>query len=156
VKDHSSIDKIEATLIELGYNIKSIDALVASNHWYTKNTVGLYLVPEGYEPNSDNNIKNIAFHYQSEECETTTELHLLKSGRFTYKIASNIIITGRWSITEYPYILLENDDPYLSFYYEIKKSQRVDKISKIEVIELHPVNNAQIITNCKLIYGVRK
>lgn len=156
VRDHTAVDKIENTLLSLGFNIHNIDALVTSNHWYTKDTVGLYIVPEGFDPNNDTRIENIAFTYKSENCETFTELNLLKNGTFIYKISSDIKVTGKWSISGYPYILLENAEPYLNFYYEIIKSQRSDKISKIDIIELHPVNSDRIITSCKLLYGIRK
>ena len=156
VRDHAAVDKIESTLLNLGYNIQGIDALVTSNHWYTKDTVGLYIVPDGFDPNNETRIENIAFTYQSENCEIFAELNLLKNGTFIYKISSDTKVTGKWSISGYPYILLENDEPYLNFYYEIIKSQRIDKISKVDIIELQPVNNDRIITNCNLLYGIRK
>ena len=81
--------------------------------------------------------------------------NLQKNGKFTYKIFDDIKITGSWSITGYPYILLENEEPYLHYYFEIKRSKKVDKISEIEVIDLQPVSSSLIISNCKLTYGER-
>jgi hypothetical protein len=155
VKDKKAVNKIEDTLTRLGYGASNISALVASNHWYTKNTVGLFIVPDGIAPNSGKNIEDIAFHYQSEKCDNLTELNLQKNGKFTYKIFDDIKITGTWSITGYPYILLENKEPYLHYYFEIKRSKKVDKISEIEIIDLQPVSSSLIILNCKLTYGER-
>jgi hypothetical protein len=82
-------------------------------------------------------------------------LNLQKNGKFTYKVFDDIKITGSWSITGCPYILLENKEPYLRYYFEIKRSKKVDKISEIEVIDLQPVSSSLIISNCKLTYGER-
>lgn len=155
VTDKNAVDKLEDTLIFQGYSVSNVNALVSSNHWYTKDTIGLFIVPDGIKPHSGKNIEDIAFQYKSEDCDISSELHLQKNGLFSYKKLDSLNIVGKWSVTGYPYILLENDTPYLHFYYEIIRSKSVDKISEIEVIELKPVNNSSIISNCRLTYGVR-
>jgi hypothetical protein len=155
VRDKTAVNKVEDTLIRLGYGVSNISALVSANHWYAKDTVGLYIVPDGVVPNSGKNIEDIAFQYKSEGCDSSTELNLQKNGKFTYKILNDIKVTGSWSITEYPYIFLENEEPYLHYYFEIKRSKKADKISEIEAIDLHPLSSSLIISSCKLTYGER-
>ncbi len=155
VRDNTAVNKVEDTLIRLGYGVSNISALVSANHWYAKDTVGLYIVPDGIAPNSGKNTEDIAFQYKSEGCDSLTELNLQKNGKFTYKVLNDIKITGNWSITEYPYIILENEEPYLHYYFEIKRSKKTDKISEIEVIDLHPLSSSLIISSCKLTYGER-
>ena len=155
VRDNTAVSKVESSLIRLGYGVSNISALVSENHWYAKNTVGLYIVPDGVVPNSGKNTEDIAFQYKSEGCDSSTELNLQKNGKFTYKIFNDIKVTGTWSITEYPYIILENEEPYLHYYFEINRSKKADKISEIEVIDLHPLSSSLIILSCKLTYGER-
>ncbi len=155
VENEGAIDSLESTLTELGYDIGNIDPLVASNHWYTKNTIGLFIVPDGVKPNSGKNTEDIAFEYQAEKCSVKPVLNLNKNGDFTYSELGHLKISGQWGITQYPYILLENDIPYLNFYYEVKRSIRVDRIGKIEVIELQPLNSSSTISKCNMVFGVR-
>lgn len=155
VKEEHAVDNIENTLHQLGYDVGDISALVASNHWYTKNTIGLYIVPDGVSPNSGKNIEDIAFEYRSEKCDKEIALTLEKNSVFTYKRSDDIKIIGNWSITEYPYILLENKAPYVHQYFEISRSKRVDKISEIDIIALQPMSSSLIILDCKLTYGER-
>lgn len=156
VKTVGAIDTLENTLNSLGYDVGSINALVASNHWYTKNTIGVFIVPEGITPNSGKNTEDIAFKYQSEGCDTNTVLNLRRDGKFTYMPLGKLEITGTWSITQYPYILLNSDEPYLNFYYEITRSKKVDRISVVDIIELQPLDSSLIISKCKMTYGVRE
>jgi len=156
VKKVEAIDTLENTLNSLGYDIGSIRALVASNHWYTKNTIGVFIVPEGVIPNSGKNIEDIAFKYQSEGCDTNIVLSLRRDGKFTYMQLGKLKITGTWSITQYPYIQLNSDEPYLNFYYEITRSKKFDRISEIDIIELQPLDSSLIISKCSMTYGVRE
>ena len=155
VEDNTAVDKIENVLKSFGYNLSSVNALVASNHWYTKNTIGLFVVPAGVIPNSGQRSEDIAFSYHSSECETSSELHLKGGGEFIYEGTDEIKVSGEWTITDYPYLLLTNNEPYLNFYFEIKKSTRVDVIGEVEVINLQPINRSRLISNCTLTYGVR-
>ncbi len=155
VQDAKALETLEDILISLNYDIGSINALVTSNHWYTKNTIGLFLVPDGVAPHSGKNIEDISFLYQAESCETRAQLNLHNDGKFTYMTPEKTEISGTWSITQYPYIRLENDRPYLNFYYEITRSKRVDRIGEIEIIELHPLSSTLIISKCNMIYGIR-
>lgn len=151
----SAVDDVEDTLSGLGYDIKNISSLVVSNHWYTKNTMGLYIVPNEVVPNDGKNIKDIANQYKSLNCDTYIELNLKKNGEFLYSKKGEISVSGKWSLTKYPYILLEKLEPYLNVYFEIKKSKKIDQVSHIDITELHPLNSANVISPCTLTYGVR-
>jgi len=151
----SAVDNVGDTLSELGYDIKNINSLVVSNHWYTKNTMGLYIVPNEVVPNDGKNIKDIANQYKSLNCDTFIELNLKKNGEFLYSKKGEIAVSGKWSLTQYPYISLEMSEPYFDVYFEIKKSKRTDQISHVDITELHPINRENVISPCTLTYGVR-
>ena len=153
--ESSAVDNVEDTLSELGYDIKNINSLVVSNHWYTKNTMGLYIVPNEVVPNDGKNMKDIANQYKSLNCDTLIELNLKKNGKFLYSKQGEIAIFGKWSLTSYPYILLERSKPYLNVYFEIKKSKRTDQLGHIDITELHPINSPIVISQCTLTYGIR-
>jgi len=155
LKETSAVNNVENTLLELGYDINNINSLVASNHWYTKNTMGLYIIPRGVDPHNGKSVEDIAKQYKSVDCDNLAELNLYKNGKFLYSSKGEKSVSGQWSITEYPYIILKKTEPYLDFYFEIKKSTKSDQISKIEVTELQPINNSDIISDCTLTYGIR-
>lgn len=155
LKEVTAVDNIENLLLDLGYDINSINSLVASNHWYTKNTMGLYIVPKDVVPNDGKSIEDIAKQYKSVNCDTLAELNLQKNGTFLYSQKGEVSVSGRWSITQYPYIILEKSKPYLDFYFEIKKSKKSDQISNMEITELQPINSSDLISDCKLTYAVR-
>lgn len=150
-----AVDNVEDTLSVLGYDINSISSLVASNHWYTKNTIGLYIVPNDVVPNDGKNIKDISNEYKSLNCDKLIKLSLKNNGEFLYTQKGEVAVSGKWSLTQYPYIFLEKLDPYVSVYYEIKKSKRVDQISHINITELQPLSFSNVISDCTLTYGIR-
>ena len=150
-----AIDITKDSLKKLGFEINSLSPLVSSNHWYTKNSLGLFVVPSGTVTYSANNPHLLAYTYQSHDCEKNMELTLDKTGYFEYRGEDNELLTGRWSITSYPYVLLENSVHHFSYYFEIKQSEVVDQISKIELITLHPLSNSNIMESCAMQHGLR-
>lgn len=47
IQDNKSVSLLTKTLAEIGWPIQLTQGLVAGNHWYTKDSVGLYLLPDG-------------------------------------------------------------------------------------------------------------
>jgi hypothetical protein len=70
VKDKKAVNKIEDTLTRLGYGASNISALVASNHWYTKDTIGLFIVPDGIVPIAVRTLRILPFNI-NQKSETT-------------------------------------------------------------------------------------
>jgi hypothetical protein len=155
LSETSAVYSVEDTLSELGYDTINISSLVTSNHWYTKDTMGLYIVPNNVVPNDGKNIKDISHQYKSLNCDTFIELNLKDNGEFLYSPKGEVAVSGKWSLTKYPYILLEKLEPYLSFYFEIKKRKKTDQIGYIDITELHPISFSNVISQCILTYGVR-
>ncbi|GAA6171827.1 hypothetical protein NBRC116592_14970 [Colwellia sp. KU-HH00111] len=158
ISNKVALSQIENILATSGFHVEDISALVAANHWYTKDTIGLFIVPDGIHPNSGKNSEDIALQYQSEQCDKSIQLNLQKNGKFTYEFSTaqeNMKLTGTWSITGYPYILLESEDPYLHYYLEVSRNKAMDKISEIMLVKLTPLTNSPVISNCTFLHGIR-
>ncbi|NMP17085.1 hypothetical protein [Thalassotalea sp. Y01] len=155
VNDSEIVDKVQNALSELDIEVNNVNSLVSSNHWYTKNTLGLFVVPKGITANSGTNTIDLAKVYRSSECETDIEINLKPNGTFSYVEDGNEKLKGVWSITGYPYILLEKKFPFLNYYFEVKKSETSDQIGKINITLLKPVSDNKLIEKCSVIYGVR-
>jgi hypothetical protein len=155
VQDPKALDKVEKALEILGYKLDSTNPLVSSNHWYTKNTMGLFIVPQGVIPNSGSNIIDLANHYKSEGCAVPIEIELKPNGIFKYKENGKEELKGIWSITGFPYILLEKEEPYLNYYFEVEKVIVRDQLGKINTTILKPISNHNVIHKCNLVNGVR-
>lgn len=155
VQGSQALDKVMSALEVLGYELTSINPLFASNHWYTKNTLGLFIVPQGVSPNSGRNIVDLAHHYKSENCAVAAEMELKANGIFKYKENGKEALKGTWSITGFPYILLEKEVPYLNYYYEVEKVVARDQLGEITITRLKPLNNHNVIKKCKLVNGIR-
>ena len=47
IKGEKTLDILINSLSDLGWAIPNVEALVVGNHWYSKDSVGLFLLPEG-------------------------------------------------------------------------------------------------------------
>ena len=47
IKGEKTLDVLINSLSDMGWAISNVEALVSGNHWYSKNSVGLFLLPEG-------------------------------------------------------------------------------------------------------------
>lgn len=155
LSEPDSIDKTEKVLNQLGYKLGAITSLTSNNHWYTKNTVGLYIVPEGVSTLNSVTLSTLAGKYESQDCERTSSLNLSSDGTFSYYDNENKPLTGRWSISGYPFILLEKPSIHFSYYFEIEESEIIDKIGKVSITRLKPRSGAREINKCDMQTGLR-
>ncbi|WP_371376892.1 hypothetical protein [Thalassotalea aquiviva] len=155
VRDSEIIEKVEHTLNTFGYPLQSINALVSSNHWYTKNSIGLFVVPEHTQPHQGYHVRDLAKRYISTNCAIEIALELKSNGIFHYIEHGQTKLKGVWRTTGYPYILLEKQTPYLSYYYEVGHAQSNDLIGKVNITSLEPISNDNRIQKCPVSFGVR-
>ena len=64
-------------------------------------------------------------------------------------------LKGNWKIRSYPYIELTSFNERWWFYFEIEQKVESDKVSKIKIIELKPVESYYFFPNCSFANGVR-
>jgi len=148
------------SLSNISWTIPNVEALVSGNHWYSKNSVGLFLIPEGVKQKDRIAIQDIANNYESRNCDTLVNLHLNKNN--TYKLSftdktneRTDHLKGIWKIRSYPYIELTSSNERWWFYFEIEQKVESDKVSKINIIELKPVDRYLFFPNCSFANGIR-
>lgn len=150
-----ALTKTENVIVNMGYELDAITSLASNNHWYTKNTVGLYIVPDGVSTVNSVTLSTLAGKYESRDCDIASSINLSSDGTFSYQDSEQKSLTGRWSISGYPYILLEKPSIHLNYYFEIEESEIIDKIGKVLITTLKPRSSAREINKCDMKTGLR-
>lgn len=153
LQDREAVSRLEKAITS-DWPVSYIRALSISNHWYSKNSIGLYLVPENIDPHQGTNVADLANVYTSWQCENRVVLTLHPKGDFSLE-KDNDTYTGTWRITSFPYLQLSSSEPYLHTYFEVSQHSEVDKISPVTITSLTPVENDFLPDGCVLTFGLR-
>ncbi|XPF94889.1 hypothetical protein ACM9HF_02435 [Colwellia sp. RE-S-Sl-9] len=160
IKGDKTLDTLINSLSEIGWTIPSVEALVSGNHWYSKNSVGLFLLPEGIKQKDKIANQDLANDYESRNCDTLVSLRINKDNTYLLTFANKTHertdhLKGHWKIRSYPYIEFTSFNERWWFYFEIEQKVESDKVSKINIIELKPVDRYPFFPNCSFANGVR-
>lgn len=160
IKGEKTLDSLIKSLIEVGWSIPSVEALVSGNHWYSKESVGLFLLPEGVKQKDKIPNQDLANDYESRNCDTIVSIRLNKNSTYQLSFTNKTNertdhLKGNWKIRSYPYIELTSFNERWWFYFEIEQKVESDKVSKIDIIELKPVESYSLFPNCSFVNGVR-
>ena len=160
IEGENSINVLIDSLEKSGWGIPYIKPIFSGNHYYTKNSVGLLLLPEGVVKNDQVIRQDLANEYKSKECDAAIKLRLNNDASYQFLYPKKTDsqteqLTGTWQITSYPYIELTSLNKVWRFYYEIQKNIETDVVGKIEVIELKPLDDHYTLPQCSFVYGIR-
>jgi hypothetical protein len=160
IQDEASLTNLVSATSELGWPDIDVQLLFKGNHWYSKNSVGLFLMSKGVERSNRVGIQDLANQYTSDKCELSAKLKLNPDNTYqiSYKNEPNTKSqhkTGHWALTGYPYIQLISSNNKWNFYFEIHESHLTDIIGKVDLLELKPLSSHHIFPNCSFVYGVR-
>jgi len=160
VEGENSVNVLIDSLEQSGWVIANVKPIFAGNHYYTNNSVGLLLLPDGLVKNDQVTTQDLANEYESKKCENSIKLSLNSDATYQFLYLNNHYneneqLKGNWQITSYPYIELISSNKAWRFYYEIHKSIDVDVVGKIELIELKPVDDQYTLPICSYVYGIR-
>jgi len=160
VEGENSVNILIDSLDKSGWDITSVKPIFAGNHYYTKNSVGLLLLPDGLIPSDKVTSQDIANEYASKACEASIKLRLNSDATYQFLYSNKTLeqteqLTGSWQITSYPYIELTSSNKVWRFYYEIQKNTATDVVGKIEIVELKPIDEHYKLPKCSFVYGVR-
>ena len=160
IKGEKTLDTLIQSLFDVGWSIPNVEALVSGNHWYSKDSVGLFLLPEGVKQTDKIANQDLANDYESRHCDTTVIIRLNKNNTYQLSFTNKINertdhLKGSWEIRSYPYVELTSFNERWWFYFEIEQKIVSDEISKIEIIELKPVESYSFFPNCSFVNGVR-
>ncbi len=161
IQGEDRLEAITNSLTKLGWYIPNVNSLVSGNHWYKKNSVGLFLLPEGIKQNDKMARQDLANVYESRNCSTSVKVYLNVDQTYQFVFAQKAEeqtehLTGTWKMRSYPYIELTSNNEMWWFYFKIEKKLETDKVSKIDIVELHPEDNYNFFPNCSFAYGIRK
>ncbi len=175
LQEPDAIDKTSEVADNLGFPIHSVQMLTQGNHWYTKNSLALFLLPEGGRPDGTLLSQDLVHKYQADNCSENTVLTLNPNGTFELILSdnnssaqknnsnsSNSVLkraSGQWKLRQFPYLELQEDGAnYANFYFEISQSKEIDQISEIHFINLTTINvnsTTPLPLTCVFTYGER-
>lgn len=152
-----------ASIAELeGFPITNMQALTQGNHWYTKDSLALFLFPDGRKPKGTLLAQDLTNTYKGESCGDGQRLTLNKNGTYqlTLKTINNAVNTkGHWKFRQFPYLeLQELNSPYANYYFEISQIKSEDKVSKLNLTQLQLLNANSanpLASECVFIHGIR-
>lgn len=161
IEHKEDLDNVLKLFATLGWNINSVNPLVSGNHWYKKNSIGILLLPKGLKQKDKIASQDLANIYESSNCNTSVKIQLNQNN--TYQLLFDKTINkqtnhlkGTWKMRSYPYLELTSNNKMWWFYFKIEQKIIQDKVSKIEIIELHPEDKYKFFLGCSFVYGVRK
>ena len=157
-----AIDNTTSIAENAGYPINSVQSLTQGNHWYTKNSLALFVFPDGHRPLGALLAQDLAHIYTADGCGDGQRLTLNKDGSYTLTLqtpTSSEDVKGKWKFRQFPYLeLQEPNSPYANYYFEISRVDSQDKISKLDLTQLHLLNANSanpLAKECVFTYGVR-
>ncbi|MFA3792300.1 hypothetical protein AB6T38_14390 [Aliiglaciecola sp. SL4] len=162
--DSQTLIRAENTFDGLGIPVVNVQGLTKGNHWYTKNSLAIFIFPK--EKNAQTGVfkQDLAQTYQlemSDGCEVKVELELKPNGKYRFIIDNpraeiQTYLYGDWLYRQYPYLELRpENEPYSSAYFEISKVLEQDQISKIDFTQLTVIESKVVPIGCVLKYGSR-
>lgn len=161
IQDEERLESVVSSVTKLGWTIPSVHSLVSGNHWFQKNSVGLFLLPDGVKQNDKIAPQDLANVYESRNCSTAVKIHLSSNQTYQLTFAQKASsqtdhLIGTWKMRSYPYLELTSNNKMWWFYFKIEKKTETDKVSKIEIVELFPEDKYNFFPNCSFVYGIRK
>ena len=160
ISEPQLINQLEQELTLLDWAIEQTSALKEWNHWFQKNSVGLFLVPDGVKPHSGTSVADMANLYQSEGCPLRLSLTLSSNGRYSF--SEEVKSTnysygyhGDWRMRAYPYIEMRPDKGGRWLYFEAQQATSTDQVSALKLVHLVPMENYANLAGCQFTYGQR-
>ncbi len=135
-------------LEELGYNINSVNLVRIENHRFSKNNIGLYLVPDDFVSNKVNIAMDIVNEYGSVLCGNNLMLNQDNS----FKIEIDIwqedkqdylqqIVLGNWQKNDADNIILNADTWRTELSFKRKFSIEKSTNGNVQKVTLEPLYN---------------
>jgi hypothetical protein len=137
------MESITNSLTKLGWVIPSVHSFVSGNHWYKKDSVGLFLLPEGAKQKDKMARQDLVNAYESRNCSISVKVYLNSDQTYQFVFAQKDEeqtdhLTGTWKMRSYPYIELTSNNKMWWFYFNIKQTTETDKVSEVEIVKLQP------------------
>lgn len=160
------IARAKSIVENMGLPLESISALTSGNHWYTKNSVALFLFPNNKRALGAIFRQDLSQTYQAEKCGGEHTLRLNEDGTFRLiekplseksLFEKPKVTKGSWFYRQYPYLELQKQGAnYSEYYFEISNFTKHDKVSEIEFVKLAYLNSSHFVEGCYFLHGTRR
>jgi hypothetical protein len=161
LKDPHTINHVVTIAEDLEWEIHHTQGLTIGNHWYTKDSVALFLFPDDPEATKHIFRQDLVNTFIGEKCGEKLVLKLDKSGDYHFEGSSKNIMDGGpyhgvWKYRQFPYLeLRKHESSYSNYYFEIERFADSDDVSEIEFLKLTPVNEGYFPKGCVFLNGTR-
>lgn len=160
ISDPETIPLLTTELATLNWQITRASALKEGNHWFQKDSIGLFLVPDGINPHAGTTMRDMANLYQGEHCQQLLTLHLALDGSYTFskEVKSegySYGTSGKWRMRAYPFIEMRPENGGRWLYFEAKQESTRDQISQLNLMKLVPLEEYANLAGCQFVYGQR-
>ncbi|QJR80112.1 hypothetical protein CA267_004620 [Alteromonas pelagimontana] len=155
------INQVEQIAAEAGMSIHRAQAMTAGNHWYNKDSLAIFLLPDNPAGASDIFRQDLIHNFIGENCSGLS-LRLMENGNYDFVGKDSSLLgtgplNGTWKYRQYPYLELKKQgSQYADHYFEISRFTDRDKVSEIVFIKLSPMNVDDFADNCVFLYGLRQ
>lgn len=161
LQDSELINRAKSIVENMGLPLENVNALTSGNHWYTKNSVALFLFPNNKSAVGAFFRQDLIQTYQAKDCGGDHLLVLNEDGTFTLIEKSfseeQQVTKGSWLYRQHPYVELQKDGAkYSEYYFEISGFTESDKVSEIEFVKLTYLNSSHFVEGCSFLYGLRR
>ncbi|WP_137166756.1 hypothetical protein [Salinimonas lutimaris] len=160
LKNSQDIDHVTKIAGRLGITVAHVRSLTEGNHWYTKDSLALFVLPENFT-----GVLKVDLHHRfiSDKCPQTLALTLHSNGTFdvhqTGPYHQNRDMPdsrhGTWYYRQPPYLELRAANGRDFSYYQIYKRSESDIVSAMQVIRLTPLQGIRQAPHCEMMYAER-
>ncbi len=158
LQDVNTIGQVSDIVARHGYDIKYEQALEAGNHWYTKNSLALFLFPADHH----RIVKvDLVGHYELSGCDGKMNMQLSADGSFTLtgQDAKGLRATmkhGTWHYRQHPVVELRPQEGESAYsYFMLSYNQTQDQISPLTYTYLTPLQARFVGDGCTFITAIR-
>jgi hypothetical protein len=160
MQDSNAVNTLLSALNSKNWQVAHTSMLFADNHWYKENSIALMLLPEGVNPQQQNQAQDWAKTFKSHACETALTLKLDTNGQYQILTADQSLLIderakGQWDLTQFPYVTFNVAELDWPFYFEAKTYKQHDLIGEIHIFELKPMDNYYFLNSCSFVFGQR-
>lgn len=155
------LTRVDKVITEKGFKLFTEQAMTEGNHWYTQNSLALFL----YSTQSPLHVllkADLARTYIISGCKSDTSLTLHEDG--SYQFSGNFEhayqqeqSAGTWLFRQRPYIELRATGADLSTqYFEASTEYTHDQISALTFIRLKPLQSELVPSDCEFEFALRE
>lgn len=159
LKDISKVTHLAEVLQTKDISVTNLIPMTADNHWYTSDSMALFVIPEGVNHMVVNK-RDLAQKYLSANCEREVFLVLREDGSFsffgeTWNKKQQQLAEGNWRYKQFPYLEFVPDNGNWTTYFTIEIKTVFDQIGKVTLYQLSPSSRHPIAQQCIFEFGIR-